>query len=194
MPEPPPGQLPVSGNDGREPTIICKRSAPRSCVAECLMRMTTSESAQVADRRSADWRIDIFPGQDPIGKRIRLTTDDNGPEMAHDRRRRAASESLRIRGSTFRLAASSLCRCRNQPQTGLVMLLRTSSPAEPWRSRCGKSSRRSIRRNRFSKFRTMQQRVEETWATPRLITFLLSAFAALALVLAVVGLVWRDGL
>ena len=34
----------------------------------------------------------------------------------------------------------------------------------------------------------MQQRVEETWATPRLISFLLLCFAGLALVLAVVGL------
>ena len=34
----------------------------------------------------------------------------------------------------------------------------------------------------------MQQRVEETWATPRLMSFLLTAFAALALLLAVVGL------
>jgi putative ABC transport system permease protein len=36
--------------------------------------------------------------------------------------------------------------------------------------------------------RTMQQRVEQTWATPRLMTFLLGAFAGLALLLAVVGL------
>lgn len=36
--------------------------------------------------------------------------------------------------------------------------------------------------------RTMQQRVEETWAAPRLLTFLLGVFAALALLLAVVGI------
>jgi putative ABC transport system permease protein len=34
----------------------------------------------------------------------------------------------------------------------------------------------------------MQARVAETWATPRLITFLLSTFAGLALTLAVIGL------
>jgi ABC-type antimicrobial peptide transport system permease subunit len=34
----------------------------------------------------------------------------------------------------------------------------------------------------------MQQRVEETWAAPRLMTFLLSTFAGLALLLAVIGL------
>ena len=37
-------------------------------------------------------------------------------------------------------------------------------------------------------FKTMQARVEETWATPRLMSFLLVCFAVLALTLAVVGL------
>jgi putative ABC transport system permease protein len=36
--------------------------------------------------------------------------------------------------------------------------------------------------------RTMQQRVEETWATPRLLTYLLTIFAGLASTLAVVGI------
>jgi putative ABC transport system permease protein len=34
----------------------------------------------------------------------------------------------------------------------------------------------------------MQERVEETWAAPRLMTFLLGVFAVLALLLAVIGL------
>jgi ABC-type antimicrobial peptide transport system permease subunit len=34
----------------------------------------------------------------------------------------------------------------------------------------------------------MQERVEETWATPRLLTFLLSIFAGLAAILAVIGI------
>ena len=37
-------------------------------------------------------------------------------------------------------------------------------------------------------FKTMQERVEETWATPRLMSFLLVCFATLALTLAIVGL------
>jgi ABC-type antimicrobial peptide transport system permease subunit len=36
--------------------------------------------------------------------------------------------------------------------------------------------------------RSMQERVEETWATPRLMAFLLGTFAGLALLLAVVGI------
>ena len=61
-----------------------------------------------------------------------------------------------------------------QPQTGLVILLRTSLPLE--------SLEKSLRQIVASldpaqpvfDLRMMQTRVAETWATPRLITFLLS--------------------
>ena len=75
-----------------------------------------------------------------------------------------------------------------QPPTGLVALLRTSlSP---------KSFEKPVRDIVASldpaqpafEFKTMQERVEETWATPRLMSFLLVCFAVLALTLAVVGL------
>ena len=74
------------------------------------------------------------------------------------------------------------------PQTGLVVLLRTTlSP---------KSLEKPVRDIVASldpaqpafEFKTMQERVEETWATPRLMSFLLVCFAVLALTLAVVGL------
>jgi putative ABC transport system permease protein len=77
---------------------------------------------------------------------------------------------------------------RQQPQTGLVVLLRTTlSP---------KSLEKPVREIVASldpaqpafEFKTMQERVEETWATPRLMSFLLGCFAVLALTLAVVGL------
>ena len=75
-----------------------------------------------------------------------------------------------------------------QPQTGLVILLRTSLPLE--------SLEKSLRQIVASldpaqpvfELRMMQARVAETWATPRLMTFLLSTFAFLALSLALVGL------
>jgi ABC-type antimicrobial peptide transport system permease subunit len=77
---------------------------------------------------------------------------------------------------------------RQQPQTVLVVLLRTAlSP---------KSLEKPVRDIVASldpaqpafEFKTMQERVEETWATPRLMSFLLVCFAVLALTLAVVGL------
>jgi ABC-type antimicrobial peptide transport system permease subunit len=75
-----------------------------------------------------------------------------------------------------------------QPSRGLVVLLRTAlSP---------KSLEKPVRDIVASldpaqpafEFKTMQERVEETWATPRLMSFLLVCFAVLALTLAVVGL------
>jgi ABC-type antimicrobial peptide transport system permease subunit len=77
---------------------------------------------------------------------------------------------------------------RQQPVTGMVVLLRTTlSP---------KSLEKPVRDIVASldpaqpafEFKTMQERVEETWATPRLMSFLLACFAMLALTLAVVGL------
>jgi putative ABC transport system permease protein len=74
------------------------------------------------------------------------------------------------------------------PWPGLVVLLRTSlSP---------KSLEKPVRDIVASldpaqpafEFKTMQERVEETWATPRLMSFLLVCFAVLALTLAVIGL------
>jgi len=74
------------------------------------------------------------------------------------------------------------------PQSGLVVLLRTTvSP---------KSLEKPVRDIVASldpaqpafEFKTMQERVEETWATPRLMSFLLVCFATLALTLAIVGL------
>jgi len=84
--------------------------------------------------------------------------------------------------------SQSYLSMRQQPQTGLVVLLRTTlSP---------KSLEKPVREIVASldpaqpafEFKTMQERVEETWATPRLMSFLLVCFAILALTLAIVGL------
>jgi ABC-type antimicrobial peptide transport system permease subunit len=74
------------------------------------------------------------------------------------------------------------------PQTGLVVLLRTTlspkSLEKPVRDIVA-----SLDPNQPAfEFKTMQERVEETWAAPRLMSFLLVCFAVLALTLAIVGL------
>src|SRR5438045_7981072 len=77
---------------------------------------------------------------------------------------------------------------RQQAQNGLVVLLRTTlSP---------KSLEKPVREIVASldpaqpafEVNTMQERVDEPWATPRLMSFLLVCFATLALTLAIVGL------
>ena len=128
-----------------------------------------------------------FPAQDPVGKRIRMSTGEKGEREY--RTIVGVVPRLKVYGfeETTALPQAYLPMTQ-QPQTGLVALLRTSlSP---------KSLERPVRDIVASldpaqpafEFKTMQERVEETWATPRLMSFLLVCFAVLALTLAVVGL------
>ena len=68
------------------------------------------------------------------------------------------------------------------------MLLRTSFPVETLERPLRQIVASLAAAQPVFEVRTMQQRVAETWATSRLITFLLSAFASLALILVLIGL------
>ena len=128
-----------------------------------------------------------FPGQDAVGKRIRMSTGEQG--ALEFRTIVGVARHLKVYGFEEIVSLpQAYLPITQQPQTGLVILLRTSlSP---------KSLEKPVREIVASldaaqpafEFRTMQDRVEETWATPRLMSFLLVSFAALALTLAVVGL------
>lgn len=128
-----------------------------------------------------------FPGQDPVGKRIRMSTGEKGEREY--RTIVGVVPHLKVYGfEEPTVLPQAYLPMTQQPQTGLVALLRTSlSP---------KSLEKPVRDIVASldpaqpafEFKTMQERVEETWATPRLMSFLLVCFAALALTLAVVGL------
>jgi predicted permease len=128
-----------------------------------------------------------FPGQDPVGKRVRMSTGEKGEREY--RTIVGVVPHLKVYGFEEVVALpQAYLPMTQQPQTGLVALLRTSlSP---------KSFEKPVRDIVASldpaqpafEFKTMQERVEETWATPRLMSFLLVCFAVLALTLAVVGL------
>ena len=128
-----------------------------------------------------------FPGQDPVGKRIRMSTGEKGEREY--RTIVGVVPHLKVYGfEETTVLPQAYLPMTQQPQTGLVALLRTSlSP---------KSLEKPVRDIVASldpaqpafEFKTMQERVEETWATPRLMSFLLVCFAVLALTLAVVGL------
>jgi len=128
-----------------------------------------------------------FPGQDPVGKRIRMSTGEKGEREY--RTIVGVVPHLKVNGFEEKTALpQAYLPITQQPQTGLVALLRTSlSP---------KSLEKPVRDIVASldpaqpafEFKTMQERVEETWETPRLMSFLLVCFAVLALTLAVVGL------
>ena len=128
-----------------------------------------------------------FPGQNAVGKRIRMSTGENGEREY--RTIVGVVPHLKVYGfEETTVLPQAYLPITQQPQTGLVALLRTSlSP---------KSFEKPVRDIVASldpaqpafEFKTMQERVEETWATPRLMSFLLLCFAGLALTLSVVGL------
>jgi predicted permease len=128
-----------------------------------------------------------FAGQDAVGKRVRMSTGEKGEREY--RTIVGVVPHLKVYGfDEVVVLPQAYLPMTQQPQTGLVALLRTSlSP---------KSFEKPVRDIVASldsaqpafEFKTMQERVEETWATPRLMSFLLVCFAVLALTLAVVGL------
>ncbi|MDQ3120315.1 MAG: ADOP family duplicated permease, partial [Verrucomicrobiota bacterium] len=123
-----------------------------------------------------------FAGEEPIGKRVRINNNTWRTVVG-------VAPRLKVYGFKDELPLPQVYfPMTQQPQTGMTILLRTSLPIS--------TLERPLRQIVVSldpaqpvfDIRTMQQRVEETWATPRLLSFLLGAFAALALLLAVVGL------
>jgi putative ABC transport system permease protein len=129
-----------------------------------------------------------FPGEDAVGKRIGMYVGGENDQRVY-RTVIGVAPHLKVYGfEETRVLPQAYLPMRQQPQTGLVVLLRTTlSP---------KSLEKPVRDIVASldpaqpafEFKTMQERVEETWATPRLMSFLLACFAVLALTLAVVGL------
>jgi len=123
-----------------------------------------------------------FPGQDPIGKRVRINNNVWRTIIG-------VAPHLKVYGFDDTLSLPQVYLPQTQqPQTGVVILLRTSLPAATLERPLRQIVASLDPAQPVFDIRTMQQRVEETWATPRLMTFLLGAFAGLALLLAVVGL------
>jgi putative ABC transport system permease protein len=128
-----------------------------------------------------------FPGESAVGKRLKMHTGGEG--AIEFRNIVGVVPHLKVYGfEETTVLPQAYIPITQMPQTGLVVLLRTTlSP---------KSLEKPVRDIVASldpaqpafEFKTMQERVEETWATPRLMSFLLVCFAVLALTLAVVGL------
>jgi putative ABC transport system permease protein len=185
MPEPPPGQQP-----GAEMAVISDEYF--ATIGTPILRGRSfqpndTENAPpilIVDQGTVD---KYFPGQDPIGKRIRIRTDDSGPKM-----RTIVGVVPRLKVYGFDEPPNPLPQfylpLRQQPQNGLVILLRTSLAADAFEKPLREIVTSLDPAQPVFEVRTMQSLVAETWATPRLVTFLLSIFAGLALLLAIVGL------
>jgi len=184
-PEPPPDQ-----QIGADTEIVT--STYFSTLRASLMRgrvfnerdTSTSPSVTVIDQLLAD---KIFPGEDPIGKRLRMDPDDKG----EDRMWEIVGVVRRIKARAFDDIATLpvvYFPQRQVERTNYTLLIRTNIPAG--------SLERSIREAVTSvdpaqpvfDVRSLFSRVEETWAHSRFMTFLLMIFAGLALTLSMVGL------
>ena len=184
-PEPKPGQLPsaemavITANYFQ--TLKTSLLQGRSFEAH-----DTKDAAPVmiVDRLMADR---YFPGESAIGKRIRMSTGEQGAREY--RTIVGVVPHLKVYGfEEVTTLPQAYLPMTQQPQTDLVVLLRTSLPPKSFEKPVRQIVAALDPAQPAFEFMTMQERVEETWATPRLMSFLLVCFAALALTLAVVGL------
>ena len=131
----------------------------------------------------------IFPGEDPLGKRLSSAPGDG--EGAEERLYEIVGvvARLQFRGFDDPTPLPALFFSQGQVErTNLVLLTRST---------VGKASLEKSIRDIVASLdptqpvydvRPMMERVAETWAAPRLMTWLLAVFAGLALVLATIGL------
>jgi putative ABC transport system permease protein len=129
-----------------------------------------------------------FPGEDPIGKRMSVDVgnEDEGNTLAEivgvvPRMRFHAIDEMAPVPVIY-------CSMAQAYRSGLVLFVRGGgSQAE--RERSIREIVKSIDPAQpVYDVRTMQDRVQETWGTQRLLSFLVSVFAGLALLLATIGL------
>jgi putative ABC transport system permease protein len=141
----------------------------------------------IIDQTLADM---TFKGQDPLGKRLLIDTEsdivDGGARLYQIV---GVVPHLKFRGYDDATPTPSFFFPETQVgRTNLVLHVRASGNVK----RLEKPIRDIVTRldptQPVFDIRTMEERVAETWATHRLLTFLLAIFAGLALLLAAVGL------
>jgi putative ABC transport system permease protein len=146
---------------------------------------TKAPLVAVIDERFAQ---KAFPGQDPIGKRIYAEPFDEGEGPSWFQIVGVVA-NMKFHGfeqtAPLPVAYFSLGQVKRDSQ---VLFVRAGSRAQS----LDKTVRQMVAAvdpaQPVFDIRTMEERVEETWATHRLLSFLLTIFALLALLLATVGL------
>ena len=126
-----------------------------------------------------------FPGQDPIGKRLLMA-------VGRDEELRTivgVVPRLKVYGYEDRVQMpQAYVALTQQPNPNVVVMMRTVARPETLERPLRQIVASLDPAQPVYDIKTMQARVEETWATPKLMTFLLAMFAGLALLLSVVGL------
>ena len=140
----------------------------------------------VIDQTLADT---VFPHQDPLGKRITVTDADGESSGSKLYQIIGVVAHMKMRGYDDALPIPAFSFLQSQvPRTNVVLLVKAGGNV--------KALERSIREvigrvdptQPVFDVSTMEERVAQTWATHRLLSFLLAIFAGLALLLAAVGL------
>jgi putative ABC transport system permease protein len=146
---------------------------------------TTSPRVVVIDQALAE---QFFPGEDPIGKRLNVDVgnDDEGYAMAEiigvvGRMRFHAIEEMSPLPVIY-------CSMTQAYRSGLILFVRDRGAIAAL-ERFVRDIVRSIDPAQpIYDVRSMEERVQESWGAQRLLSFLISIFAGLSLVLATVGL------
>jgi putative ABC transport system permease protein len=127
-----------------------------------------------------------FPGQDPIGKRLLMYTDPSGRKPITII---GVVPHLKLYGYEETTVLPQAYFAQTQAaENGLVLLLRTSLRPDALEKPLREIVAAIDPNQPVFEVRMMQDLVAETWATPRLMSFLLATFSGLALTLALVGL------
>jgi putative ABC transport system permease protein len=145
-----------------------------------------SPKVVIIDQTLADL---TFKGQDPIGKRIMVDTESDSSEGPALHEIIGIVPHIKMRGYDDAIPTPAFFFPQTQVgRSSFVLHLRGSGNL----MRLEKPIREVVSRldpaQPLHEFRMMEERVAETWATHRLLTFLLTIFAGLALLLAAVGL------
>ncbi|MBS0664780.1 MAG: ABC transporter permease [Verrucomicrobia bacterium] len=133
----------------------------------------------IIDQAFAD---QYWPGQDPIGRRLTLGGDE--PTMVI-----GVVPTLRVYGyANEPKLVQAYLSIRQGPQGGFQLLVRSDRDAATLASAVRRAVADVDPNQPIWNVRTYAEQIDNTFATPRLYTFLLTIFAGLAVVLAAVGL------
>jgi putative ABC transport system permease protein len=145
-----------------------------------------SPKVVIIDQTLADL---TFKGQDPIGKRIMVDTESDSSEGPALHEIIGIVPHVKFRGYDDAMPIPSFFFPEAQVgRSGFVLHLRASGKVKRLENPVRDIINRLDPSQPVFDVRTMEERVAETWATQRLLTFLLTIFAGLALLLAAVGL------
>ncbi|MBS0659865.1 MAG: ABC transporter permease [Verrucomicrobia bacterium] len=184
-PEPPQGQRPLAEMNVITPEYfqLLRTGLLRGRAFDANDKLG-SQRVAIIDQSMAD---KYFPGEDPIGRQLMMNTGAN------------EREAITIVGLVPRLKLYGFEEAEfplpqlylpilQVPFNDFIVLVRTNATPQTIEPALRKAVAALDPTLPIHNLRTMDARLADTWATPRLTTNLLTAFAGLALVLAAVGI------